>query len=146
MGWETLNNKILTDILTTCRSRSALFLVGALSDKNVRLLQCLVFLFFCCQTTELILCVKLFSTDFIRFNGIPAVAGLSLCFSQKLFRKFANPDESEGSPCQFFSALCDFFPNFFCLPFNFLIINWSFKKTKGSPFYIFWHYEAVSKF
>ena len=52
---------------------------------------------------------------------------------------------------QFFSALCDFFWNFFVAkgpPFKFFDILQQIevsKSPKGSPFLVFRHYETVSK-
>ena len=80
-----------------------MFLVGAFLVKRARLLQWLVFFR---QTTELILYIQLFSTDFSRFRGNPAVAYSSPCFNQKLFCAFAKSDEIEGSRFHLiFSAL-----------------------------------------
>ena len=70
-----------------------------------RLLQWLVFFR---QTTDLIVYIPLFSTDFNRFTGNPAVTGSSPCFSQKLYRAFAKTDETEGSPLSFFSDTATF--------------------------------------
>ena len=50
----------------------------------------------------------LFSTDFNRFRA--AVAGSSPCFSQKLFRAFAKPDETEGLLNFFMSPKGQFIP------------------------------------
>ena len=53
---------------------------------------------------------------------------------------------------EFFSALCDFFSNFFFAKrsplqvFWYFAANWSFKKLKGSPLSSFRHCETVSKF
>ena len=58
------------------------FQVGAFPVKRARLLQWLVFFR---QTTDLIVYVPLFSTDF---------TGSSPCFSQKLFRAFAKANET----------------------------------------------------
>ena len=103
------------------------------------------------QTTDLIVYVPLLSADFSRFTVNPAVTGSSPRFSQKLFRAFAKPDETEGSP--FFGTVRLFFPNFFCLhrvpPSKFFDILQQTKvpkSPKGLPFYICRHYETVSKF
>ena len=72
-----------------------MFLVGAFLVKRARLLHWLVFFR---QTTDLIVYVPLFNTDFTRFTVNPAVTGSSRCFSQKLFRAFAKADETEGPP------------------------------------------------
>ena len=48
------------------------------------------------QTTDLIVYVSLFSSDFTRFTVNPAVTGSSPCFGQKLFRALAKADETEG--------------------------------------------------
>ena len=87
------------------------FLVGAFLVKRARLLQWLVFFR---QTTDLIVYVPFFSTDFTRFTVNPAVTGSNPCFSQKQFRAFAEADETEGFFFIFFSTLCDFF-QFICL-------------------------------
>ena len=50
------------------------------------------------QTTDLIVHVPLFSTNFIRLRGNPVVKGSNPCFSHKLFRALAKADETEGSP------------------------------------------------
>ena len=68
-------------------------------------LQRLLFFSFFRQTTELTLYVPLSSTDFNRYRRNTADAGPSPCFSQKLFRAFANLDEIEGSPVSIFSAV-----------------------------------------
>ena len=56
-----------------------------------------------------------FSTTWYRgrFRGNQVVAGSSPCISQKIFRAFAKPDETEGSN---FSALWDYHPKNFCCP------------------------------
>ena len=64
------------------------------------------------------------------------------CFSQKLFRAFAKADETEGSPLfQFFSALSDFFSNFFCLQrapsIFFDILQQTGVSKRVSPFTFF---------
>ena len=63
------------------------------------------FFFFFRQMTDLIVYVPLFSTEITRFTVKPAVTGSSPCFSQKVFRAFAEADETEGSRLSFFSAL-----------------------------------------
>ena len=114
------------------------------SSEKIRLLQWLVFFR---QTTDLIVYVPLFSTDFTRFTVNPATTGSSPCFSQKLFRAFAKADETEGFPLSIFSALCDFF-----LPSKGLTFKFFFdilqqtkvpKSPKGLPFQVFRHYETV---
>ena len=53
----------------------------------------------------------------------------------------------EGSPFEFFPALCDFFSKFF--PFKFFDILQQTevsKSPKGLPFLLFRHYETVSTF
>ena len=60
-----------------------------------------VFLFFR-QTTELTLYVPLFSTVVNWFSGNPEVARSEPCFSQELFRAFAKPGETKGSPLSIF--------------------------------------------
>ena len=108
----------------------------------------LAFLFFR-QTSTL---VPLFSTDFNRFKGNPAVAGSSPCFSQALLLAFAKPDEFEKSRLSIFLQHCvTFFQNFFAFKespskFCYFATNWGLKKPKGLLFYIFWHYENVSNF
>ena len=103
------------------------FLVGAFLVKRARLLQWLVFFR---QTTDLMVCVPLFSTDFTRSTVNPAVTGSSPCFSQTLFRAFAKAERLKGPLFQFFSPLCDF-SIFFCLqrvpPSSFFDI---FQQTK----------------
>ena len=101
------------------------------------------FFFFFRQTTELIVYVPLFSTDFARFTVNSAVTGSSPCFGQKLFRAFAEAGETEGSPLSIFLALCDFFSNF--LPskgptskfFDILQQTKVPKSPKGLPFMYF---------
>ena len=92
----------------------SLFLVGAFLVKRARLLQWLVFFFFR-QTTDLIVYVPLFSTDFTRFTVNPAVTGSSPCFSQKLFRAFTKAEETEGSPLSIFFSTVRFFFRIFSL-------------------------------
>ena len=96
--------------------------------------------------------VPLFSTDFNQFTGNPAVMGSSPCFDQKLFRAFAKADKTEGSPLSLFSALCDFFSEFFLLQrvpfdiFDLLQQTRVSKSPKGFPLYIFRHYETDTIF
>ena len=86
------------------------------------------------QTTDLIAYVPLFrlhSRSHVlvstRFTVNPAVTGSSPCFSQKLFRAI------------FFSALCDFFSNFFLSPkgppFKFFDILQQTEVSKRSPLF-----------
>ena len=82
------------------------------------------FLLFFCQSTDLIVYVPLFSTDFTRFTANPAVTDSSPCFSQKLFRAFAKADQTEGSPLSIFFGTMRLFFHFFSVlpskgPFNF---------------------------
>ena len=92
---------------------SRLFLVGAFLVKRARLLQWLIFLFYFRQTTDFIMYVPLFSTDFIRITVNPAVTGSSPCLNQKLFRSFAKADETEGSPLSIFFGTVRLFFDFF---------------------------------
>ena len=91
-------------------------------------------------SSDLIVYVPLFSTDFHRLTVNPAVTGSSPCFSQKLFRAFAKANETEGSPLSIFSAVCDFFSIFFVSkgpPFIFFDIlqqSGFSKSPKGPPF------------
>ena len=118
----------------------SIFFVGAFLEQSSQQLQWLVFFFFR-QTPELTLYVPLFSTDFNRFRGNPALAGSSRCLSQKRFRAFAKPDETEGTPCQFFLALCDFFSNIFVFKSSPFILQQTgiSKSQKGLTFYNFRH-------
>ena len=103
------------------------FLVGAFLGKRSRLLQWLVFfLFFSSDHRPHRVCTtfyRLHSRSHVlvstRFTVNPAVTGSSPCFSQKLFRAifFGTVRLS------FFSALCDFFFEFFV--------------SKGSPLQVF---------
>ena len=108
--------------------------------------------FFCffCQTTDLIVYVPLFSIDFTRFTGNPAVTGSSPCFSQKPFRAFAKADETEGSPLSIFFRHCATFFDFFSSKgshlqdfFDILQQTKVPNSPKGLPFYVFRHYETV---
>ena len=71
-----------------------------------------------------------------RFTVNPAVTGSSPCFSQKPFRPISF---DTVRLFQFFSALCDFFSNFFCrqrvLPSSFLIFcnKLKFQKAQRVP-------------
>ena len=91
------------------------FSVGAFLDKRARLLQWRVFFR---QTTGLTLYVPRFSTDISCFRGNTTVVSSSLSSSQKLFRAFAKPDETEQSPPFniFFSTMRRFFESCFMSP------------------------------
>ena len=54
----------------------------------------------------------------------------------------------KGPPFGFFSALCDFFPKFFCLqrvpPFIFYFFNVTYKTGRASrvPLWVFWYFAT----
>ena len=127
----------------SCKRSGSCFLVGAFLVKRARLLlQWLVFFFFR-QTTDLIVYVPLFSTDFIRFTVNPAVTGSSPCFSQKLFRfrAFAKADETEGSPRPIFFGTVGFFFEFLLSPkgprsiISIFCNKLDFQKAPRVPFF-----------
>ena len=136
--YDFLTLKLLLKLSCEHSSCYIQFLFSFLKTSS-RLLQWLVFR----QTTEITLYVQFFSTDINRFRGNPAIAGSSSCFSQKLFRAFAKPDED-------FRHLETFSKLFACLqrdPLTFCEIfcnKLELKKPKGIPFYVFRHYETVS--
>ena len=91
-----------------------------------------------------------FCTDFTRFTVNPAVTGLSPCFSQKLFRAFANADETDWRVPFHFFRHCVTFSIFFCIqrvPPSSFFDNLQQRKVPKSPkgvtFYVFRHYETV---
>ena len=129
-----------------------MFLVGAFSlkEKSPTITVASFFFFFFRQTTDLIAYVPLFSTDFTRFTVNQAVKGSSPCFGHKLFRPFAKADETEETiTLPFFSALCNFFSNFFA--FNFFCIQYRVfcdilqqTKVPKSPLYgLFYRIQTV---
>ena len=110
--------------------------------KSARQLQWLVF-YFLRQTTELIVYVPLFRTDFNRFTG-----SSSPCFSQKLFRAFAKADETEGSPFSIFSTL-QLFSIFFAFkgsPFKFFDILQQTELLKSPSVYILKYFRPIRLF
>ena len=95
-------------------------------------------LFFFRQTTDLIVYVPLFSTDFTRFTVNPAVTGSRPCFSQKLFRAFVKADETEGSPLPIFFRHCAIFLPSKGPTFKFSdILQQTCQKAQRAPFKYF---------
>ena len=128
----------------------SVFLVGAFLGKSARLLQWLVFFFFCSSDHRPH--VPLF-TDFTlahMYSSVvnPAVTGSSPCFSQKLFRASFFGTVRHF---QFFRHCAIFFRKFFLSskgsPSSFLIFCSKLvsKSPKSRPFLVFRHYETVSK-
>ena len=121
---------------STFVERTYCLLVGAFSVKSARLLHWLVF-FVRPLCMYPYLYVPLSSIDNNRFTGNSAVAGSSLCLSQKLFRAFAKPDETEESSFEFFCTVRLFSISFVPLSNVFFTTNRVFKKPKGSPLVYF---------
>ena len=92
-------------------------------------------LFFFRQITVFTLYVALFSTDFNRFRGNLAVTCSGPSLSQKMFREFAKPDETEGSPVNFVRHCATFGINF-CLQkaqssnLKYFAANWAAKLSE----------------
>ena len=61
----------------------------------------------------------------------------SPCFNQKLFVHLQKPDETEGSPFQFFGTVRLFLESFSTSPFNFLIFynRIDIEEAQDFPFY-----------